>query len=127
MPSDVFQELERPCRSEARLIVHDQALWADYLEEADETYASRAARFPDTERVIVEYAPSFQQKFGTDLTDQPATADGEVVRQDLFIVKGDRKVAQFVNFYARDDFAGKTIRACLGNFPELYARGAPVQ
>ena len=118
--SDIFADHERLCKSEARTIVHDPALWEEYLTAAEQAYSERAKDFPDTERVVAEYAPEFEHKFGSGLTDAPSTMDGEVVREDLFIVKDGALVAQFVNFYARRDFAGRTVAACFARFPELY-------
>lgn len=122
-PKDIIKDWEHQCRSEARLIVHDEALWAQYLKEAEENYRVRAAQFPDTERMVVEYAPNFAEKYGPNLMDQPETVDGEVVRRDLYIVNAGKIVAQYVNFYARSDFPGRTVYACIGSFPELYNLG----
>ena len=108
MPTNIFKEHEELCRREARVIVHDPDLWAQYLLEAENTYSGRAKQFSDTGRAVVEYAPNFEQKFGADLKDNPATIDGAVVREDIFIVHHGKPVAQFVNFYARRDFAGRT-------------------
>lgn len=118
--SDVFDRHEELCRGEARTIIHDFDLWNEYLKVAQQTYSNRAKQFPDTARVVAEYAPGFQQKYGSDLSDTPATRNGAVVREDLFIMKDGKRVAQFVNFYARQDSGGRTIVACLGSFPELY-------
>lgn len=122
----IFDEHEELCRREARLVIHDPALWAEYRKEAEETYLSRLKRFPNTRRVLAEYALNFEQRFGSDLKELPATIEGAVVREDMYIIQSGKPVAQFVNFYAREDFAGTTIQTCFGNFPELYAGALPV-
>lgn len=121
MPVDLFDKLATQCRSDARLVIHDRQLWAEYEQEANATYQARKASFTETERNAAEYAPGFQQRYGAELSEAPETKDGEVVRQDLFIMKGDTTVAQYVNYYARSDAAGSTIKTCLGSFPELYS------
>ncbi|MHA6318297.1 hypothetical protein ACXYN8_11635 [Altererythrobacter sp. CAU 1778] len=124
MSKDVFADLERRCSSEARLIVHDPDLWEEYLMEAEATYKARSAKFPDTGRALIEYAPSFEQRYGADLRERPEAVEGAVTRIDIHIFKDGKNVAQFVNFYARRDFAGTTIQTCVGNFPDLYSLGA---
>lgn len=117
---DNFGELEQRCRKEARVLVHDPDLWRDYLAAANQAYAERLSRAPDTQRVVAEYAPGFDDRYGADLRDLPETVDGAVTRQDLFVVKDGEPIVQYVNYYARRDFGGSTIMSCLGNYQEFY-------
>ncbi|MBO9519784.1 MAG: hypothetical protein J7493_17130 [Porphyrobacter sp.] len=119
--TDIFAEQEERCRSEARVIIHDPELWMEYLKESEMTYLSRAEDFPGTGKVVLEHAQSFEKRFGPELKDRPSAINGAVVREDVYIVQNDTRVAQFVNFYARRDFGGRTVQTCLGSFPELYS------
>ena len=119
--SNMFSEVEERCRREARVIVHDRTLWRAYLRGAQETHSERAAEFPETRRSIVETVPGFSWRYGSELREKPNIPEGKVVRQDFFLLLDDsRLVAQFVNFYARKEFAGRSVKSCVGNFPELF-------
>lgn len=117
----IFQRHENLCREEARLIVHDAELWKQYLIEAEQTFSDRSERFPNTRRALIEYAPSFEHRYGSDLKSRPRSLDHEITRQDIYILKDGRIAAQFLNFYARVDFSNN-IRSCIAVVPDLYRK-----
>ncbi len=117
---DVFGELEETCKAEAKIVVHDQPLWREFVTEGNANFESRASEYPETHRIVAEYALGFDRLYGPSMEPSTLTVDGKVVRSDLIILKDGVRVADYVNFYARRDFAGRTISNCIAKFPDLY-------
>ena len=112
------------CESEARLIVRNPGLWAEFQDRSRRAFEARRERFgPETERAIIEAVPGFDQKYGPDLADNRDFGDEKIKRNDIFIVHGDQIVAQYVDFTASlRSIDGATNLYCLGSHPERYAR-----
>ena len=111
------------CENEARLIVRNPALWAEFQDESRRAFEARRKRFgPETERATIEAVPGFDQKYGPDLADSRYFRDEKIERNDIFIVHGDQIVAQYVDFTASlRSIDGATNLYCLGSHPERYA------
>jgi hypothetical protein len=123
----IFDEHEEICRREARVIIHDQERWQEYKKEAEQTYRSRAERFPNTGRTVAEYAAGFEIRFGSELKHDRNSENGSVIRDDLYILQNGNIVVQYVDFVARrDGLAAPLTQSCIGNFPELYSDTVPV-
>ena len=119
---NVVARHEAQCRSEARLIVRDPALWAEFQDGSDRAFEARRTRFgPATGRATIESVPGFDEKYGANLADDRIFPEGRIVRSDVFIVRGKQIVAQYVDFIGKfSSIDGSTNLYCLGLYPELY-------
>ncbi|WOE75273.1 hypothetical protein [Alterisphingorhabdus coralli] len=114
------------CRKKAQIIVHNTAQWDIYQEAANRAYLERAKEFPNTRRMVAEHIPGFEFKFGSNLEDTPKFIDGEIVRDDYYIIKNGLIIAQYVDFRGSYKTIGYTqSMSCIGLYPELYS-GEPV-
>lgn len=121
---DVVARHKAQCLHEARLIVRDPALWAEFQAGANRAFEDRRERFgPATERATIEAVPGFEQKYGANLADDRDFPEGRIARNDVFIVRGKQIVAQYVDFIGRfSGIDGSTNLYCLGQYPELYSK-----
>ncbi|WP_447755825.1 hypothetical protein [Sphingopyxis fribergensis] len=121
--NSIFDEHEKACRLHAKTIVHNQDLWAIYMKGGDEAFQDRKREFPETERAVGEYVPGFEHRFGRALTIGRNPRIGEVVRDDLVIVKDGILVARFVDFAGSyNSIEGPQFLTCLGNYKSNYDR-----
>ena len=116
-----LEELETRCHESAKIIVHDPQLWAEYQIGAQQTYRERAEGYPQTGKVVAEYVAGFEQRFGNSRRDSPEVVPGQVTREDLWITKSGKPVAQYVNFYLGGGWPGYGGSACIGLYPALYS------
>jgi hypothetical protein len=120
---DSHNDLERICRAEARTIVHDAALWDEFIAGSNQNYLERQREFPKTGKALPEYVAGFEERFGAGLTKNRTMVDGKVNRDDIYILKNDKIVGQFVDFVLPSyGFGGTGGINCTGLFPELYQK-----
>ena len=97
--SDLVDEHEQKCRENIKVIVHDEPLWQQFRSEAQAAFRKEAAENPPmTGRTYSTPVGEFKTYFGKNRTYFRPSAKNEIVRDDIFIMKGNRTVAQFVDF-----------------------------
>tara|TARA_R110000868_G_scaffold409282_1_gene694491 strand:+ start:767 stop:1216 length:450 start_codon:yes stop_codon:yes gene_type:complete len=97
--SDLVDEHEQKCRENVKIIVHDELLWQQFRSQAQAAYQKEAAQIPPmTGRTYYVGVGEFTVSFGKNRTYFRPSAKNEIVRNDLFIMKGDKTVAQIVDF-----------------------------
>ena len=116
------QSHENFCRSNTRVIVHDTLYWNIYFELSNEVFIKRKNDFPETERSLTEYVEGFDFKFGPQLKNERTSVSEGIVRDDIFLLKNGKIVAQYVDFIATYTVLGTTNSLnCTGLFPKLYS------
>ena len=121
--NDIFDQHETACRLHAKTIVHNQDRWAVYMKGGNEAFQDRKRDFPETERVVGEYVPGFEHRFGKNLTIGRNSRIGEVIRDDLVVVKDGIIVVTFVDFAGSySSIEGPQFLTCLGNHKGNYDR-----
>lgn len=125
----IFQSLatkhEHICQAEATIIVHERLLWDEYTQAARKNYLRRLEEnaFGGTEsrREAVEYVPGYSQRFGGAKTEFRDSLPGQIIRNDLFLYKGNVLVAQYVDYIVGfKTIASQTGSSCVTAFPHLY-------
>jgi hypothetical protein len=97
--SDLVDEHEKKCRENIKVIVHDEPLWRQFRSEAQAAYRKEAAENPPmTGRTYTTPIGEFKTYFGKKRTHFRPSAKNQIVRDDVFIMKGDRTVVQIVDF-----------------------------
>ncbi len=119
---DDHEDLEVRCRAEAQTIVHDEELWRDHIIGSNRSYLARKSEFPETERAMPEYVEGFEERFGSQLKMDRTRVDGKVNRDDIYILKNGKVVAQLVDFVLPASGSGVGVIGCTGLFRELYAK-----
>jgi hypothetical protein len=109
------------CEKEAKLVIHDQKLWTEFKEGGRLAFEARRARFgPETERATIEAVAGFDQRYGSTLAIDRDFGDEQILRNDIYILKGGTVVAQYIDFTASlKSLGGSTNLYCLGSHPEL--------
>jgi hypothetical protein len=97
--SDLVDEHEQKCRENIKVIVHDEILWQQFRSEAQAAYRKEAAEKPPmTGRTYYVSVGEFKTSFGKGRTYFRPSAKNEIIRDDIFIMKGEKTVAQIVDF-----------------------------
>ena len=120
--SDLVEEHEQKCRDNVKVIVHDQDLWQQFRSQAQAAYRKEAAQTPPmTGRTYYTSVGEFKVFFGKNRTYFRPSAHNEIVRDDLFIMKGGRIVAQFMDFIYEygGSLDGPTGFNCLHHYKEI--------
>jgi hypothetical protein len=118
----IVQSHENLCRVNSRVIVHDKLYWNRYLYLANEVFIKRKNDFPETERSVTEYVAGFEFKFGDQLKNERTSFPEGIVRDDIFLLKNGKIVAQYVDFIASYTVLGTPNSLnCTGLFPKLYS------
>lgn len=114
---------DKACRLHAKVMVHNRDLWAVYTKGAEKAFQERKREFPETGRAVPEYVPGFEQRYGKHLTIGRNPRIGEVVRDDVVIMKDGIVVANFVDFAGSfNTIEGRQFLTCLGNYESNYDR-----
>ena len=122
--SDLVEEHEQKCRENVKVIVHNQALWQQFRSQAQAAYRKEAAQTPPmTGRTYYSSVGEFKVLYGKNRTYFRPAADNEIVRDDLFIMKDHKTVAQFVDFIYQygGSLDGPTSFNCLHHYREISA------
>lgn len=122
--SDLVEEHEQTCRENVKVIVHDQSLWQQFRSQAQAAYRKEAALTPPmTGRSYHNSVGEFKVLYGTNRTYFRPSAHNEIVRDDLFIMKGGTTVAQFVDFIYQygGSLDGPTGFNCLHHYKGIRA------
>lgn len=120
-----FDDLEKICKAESRIIVHDRVLWKEYVIGANKSYQELVNQSPEPfDRSVPDHADGFEQRFGAKLSENRAdgAAVGEISRDDIYVLKDGKVVAQFVDYVLpASGISGGGVYACTGLFSNLYS------
>lgn len=122
MSSEKRTEHEALCLSEGRIIIHDQALWAEFMVDAlDKLKKNAKTNQGRTEIDVFDTPQGFDRRFGNDLSLAPKVVSGKITREDMFLLKGSSIVAQYVNYYWREEgTSAPIIFTCYGLDKNLH-------
>lgn len=116
--SDIAKDHDRKCRESIKLIIHDEGLWRQYRLQSQIAHRHEMSlNPPNTGRTYWMGVGDFKMRFGEKKTLFRSTVDGKIVRDDLFILKNDKVVAQMVDYTAlQKGFDGPTGYDCIGYY-----------
>ena len=116
--SDIAKDHDRKCRESIKLIIHDQGLWQQYRRQSQIAHRQEMSlNPPNPGRTYWMDVGDFKMRFGEKKTFFRSSVDGKIIRDDLFILKHDKVVAQMVDFVASQrGFDGDTSYNCIGYY-----------
>jgi hypothetical protein len=122
---NIIEEHERVCKQNMKVIVHDEKLWREYRAQSEAAYQKEILETPPMiGRTYYIPIGEFEVKFGERKTDFRANIpENKIVREDVFIMKGGKIVAQIVDFIAYyKSIDGPTGFNCLHLYKNLNLR-----
>lgn len=121
LTGNLIGDHKKICRMQGKIVVHDRGLWTEYVDGASRSYLKRKKEFSDTEMAIPEFVEGFEYKFGKNLESTRESVSGEIIRNDIYLLKDKKLAAQFVDFFASYNSIGsETNFNCTGLYPDLY-------
>lgn len=122
LSGSLMRDHELACKAQAKVVIHNHDLWNQYVLGADQAFHDRQRDFGEkAERSLIEAVPGYEMRFGSDLEERSTYKPGEIVRDDIFFLKDDVIVAQFIDFtVAYEAVHGLSGLRCTGRFPDLY-------
>lgn len=118
---DLVEEHGRICRQNMKVIVHDEVLWREYRAQSEAAHKREIQQDPPiTWRPLYISIGDFTMTFGDNRSRSRPSIDGKIVRNDIFIIKGDKTVVQIVDFLGQyRGIDGVTALNCLGLYENL--------
>ena len=148
MFEDRIAEHEQVCRKNLKVIVHDHKLWREYQRLAEISYLKRDDDYrswiasgkgpkkvpggPDislhAKRSFLESVDGFEERYGDSIKNiRPVSSprpysEGKLVRDDLFLMKDQTVVLQFIDYITSFTSlgGGSTGLSCLGDYGIIY-------
>jgi hypothetical protein len=147
MFGDIIKEHEQICVKNMKVIVHDEKLWREYKELAEISYLKSDDEYrswinsdagpkevegglgvpASAGRMYLEPVEGFDQRYGPSIKNiRPAYStrpytNGQILRDDLFLMKGDKVVIQVVDYIVAYQTLGAQMGFdCLGHYGILY-------
>lgn len=122
MSGKLIEEHERTCRQNMKVIIHDDELWREYRAQSEAAHEREIQETPPVKwRPLYVSVGEFSIAYGDNKTSARADIDeNKIVRDDLFIMKGDKVVTQIVDFIAYyRSIDGATGFNCLPYYKDL--------
>ncbi|MBV2150323.1 hypothetical protein N5J77_00565 [Sphingobium yanoikuyae] len=125
MNNNMIEEHERICKQNMKVIVHDNDLWREYRAQSAAAYQREIQETPPmTGRTYYTPVGDFDTSFGKNKSHFRPNVDDKIVRDDIFITKGDKVVAQIVDYiYQYRSIDGPTGFNCLKFYKDLSVGG----
>jgi hypothetical protein len=122
---NLIKEHEIICKDRAAVIIHDANLWREYRPQAELAFQQNRQRWgPETGKALFEPVDGFSRVYGEGKADSRHFTDDKIVRNDIFLMKGEKTVVQLVDFtVAFQTIETKTGFSCLRFVPSLYNLG----
>ena len=113
--SDIAKDHDRKCRESINLIIHDEGLWRQYRLQSQKAHKQEMPlNPPNPGRTYWMSVGDFKTRYGDKKTVFRTAVDGKIVRDDLFIMKNDKIIAQMVDFTAlQKGFGFSTGYSCI--------------
>lgn len=119
---NIIKEHERVCGQNMKVIVHDEKLWREYRAQSEAAHQREMRATPPVKwRPLYVSVGEFKIAYGDEKTYFRANIDeNKIVRDDLFIMNGDKIVLQIVDFIAYyQSIDGPTSFSCLPLYENL--------
>lgn len=121
LSENLIKDHKKICEKQSKVLIHNEIMWNEYVEGSNEAFQKRKSEFSGTKLSVPEHVFGFDIKFGEDLMDDPTFISRKILRNDIFILKNQIIVAQFVDFTSSyKSMDGKTNFSCTGWYPDLY-------
>jgi hypothetical protein len=120
--SNQHEKLERLCHEQARTIVLDRELWREWLTQARAQADDISRSFGEVSAVTgFEAVPGFEIRYGRELKIGRDYPPYTIRQEDIYLVKGRRIVAKFIDFIVRIRGIGSdTQSSCFGTYSDRY-------
>ena len=122
MSGKLIEEHERICRKNMEVIVHDEELWREYRAQSAAAHEKEVLETPPVKwRPLYVSVGQFRIAYGDKKTPtRKNIKENSIVRDDVFIMRGDKIVAQIVDFIAYfSSIDGSTGLNCLPYYKNL--------
>ena len=103
------------------VIVHDNNLWREYRAESEAAHRRDSEKNPPIKwRTLYSPVGEFKIVYGDNKSFFRPNVDNKIVRNDVFVVKGDKVVAQIIDYiYQYRSIDGLTSFNCLNLYKDL--------
>ena len=126
MNEKMIAEHERICRQNMKVIVHDDDLWREYRAQSEAAHRREVKENPPIRgRTLYDPVGNFTISYGDEKSYFRPNVNDKILRNDIFVMKGDKVVVQIVDFIAQyRSIDGATSFNCLHFYENLIVGSA---